>query len=88
MPQCKLRKKIWDTCQLYIGRAVIFFFFVFLASVGSTEFKTMNEIYLRTKHLSHFKAPTVLYLNIVITFLTAASLGKLWQYSDFILLLL
>lgn len=48
----------------------------------------MNEIYLRTKHLSHFKAPTVLYLNIVITFLTAASLGKLWQYSDFILLLL
>ena len=62
MPQCKLRKEIWDKCQLYIGRAVIFFFLVFLASVGSTEFKTMNEIYLRTEHLSHFKAATQFYI--------------------------
>ena len=33
-----------------------------VASVGSTEFKTMNEIYLSTKHLPHFKVPTYSFI--------------------------
>lgn len=62
MPQCEciptFKKKMCEKCQLYTGKAVILSLSLSLASVGSTEFQTMTETYLSTKHLPHFKAPT------------------------------